>query len=63
LNVIVARATVHLKKIAVKSQDVGKQISRNIVVQQNSAAMQQEIRFCLLWPSASLPVSTTLMEV
>jgi hypothetical protein len=60
---MVARATVHLKEIAVKSQDVGKQISRNIVTQQNPAAAQQEIRFCTRRWSASLPVRTTLMEV
>jgi hypothetical protein len=51
------------EKIAVKSQDVGKQISRYIVMQQNPAAAQQEIRFCTRRWSASLPISTTLMEV
>jgi len=56
LKGIVTRATVHLKKIAVKSQEVGKQISRNIVMQQNPAAAQQEIRFCSQRWSASLPV-------
>jgi hypothetical protein len=62
-NGIVARATVHLKKIADKSQNVGKRISRNGVMQQNPAATQQEIRFCASQCSASLSASTTLMEV
>jgi len=62
-NSIVAHATVHLKKIADKSQHVGKLISRNGVMQQNPAAMQREIRFCASHYSASLHASTTLMEV
>jgi hypothetical protein len=34
MNALVSCATVHLKKIAVKSQDLGKQISRKRVAQQ-----------------------------
>jgi hypothetical protein len=34
MNILVSSATVHLKKIAVKSQDLGKQISRKRVAQQ-----------------------------
>jgi len=60
---IVARATVHLKKIANKSQHVGKRFSRNCVMQQKPAATQQEIRFCAPRCSASFHHSTTLMEV
>jgi hypothetical protein len=33
MNILVSSATVHLKKIAVKSQDLGKQISRKRVAQ------------------------------
>jgi len=49
-NSIVAHATVHLKKIADKSQHVGKRISRNCVMQQKScgdAARDSLLRIAL----------------
>jgi hypothetical protein len=63
INILVAGATVHPTKIAVKSQDPWQASLVQARCAANSAAAQQEICFRGLRRSASLPASTTLMEV
>ena len=61
MNILVSCATIHLKKIAAKSQDLGKQISCKRVPQQ--ILRQRNKRFAFAFCGVLLVPGITLMEV